>query len=116
LIGLAILGKKLFVVLLRLMERRHVDHMIRKMAYKPLHMVSAWASETGLFLLNWPPEKKSNEINRYSKTIEDIRLTGCIVTIDAMGLQKKIVNQIVEQFGGLCHRLSKRNQVTSTDQ
>src|SRR5205807_6354766 len=83
----------------------------KKNGLKPLYMVSAWASENRFILAQLATEKKSNEITAIPKLLKILDLTGCIVTIDAMGLQKKIVNQIVEQFGDYAIAL-KKNQGT----
>ena len=83
----------------------------KKKGTKPLHMVSAWASENRLVLAQLATEKKSNEITAIPKLLKIVDLTDCIVTIDAMGLQKKMVKQIVEQFGDYAIAL-KKNQGT----
>ncbi len=44
-------------------------------------------------------EETSNEITAIPKLLELLELTGCIVTIDAMGCQTKIAAQIVNQGG-----------------
>lgn len=62
-----------------------------------LHMVSAWASDQGLILGQVSTEEKSNEITAIPKLLEILELSGCIVTIDAMGCQKKIAETIVGQ-------------------
>ena len=41
-------------------------------------------------------EEKSNEITAIPKLLHMLDLTGCIVTIDAMGCQKEIAREIVE--------------------
>ena len=43
-----------------------------------------------------PRWKKSNEITAIPKLLHMLDLTGCIVTIDAMGCQKEIAREIVE--------------------
>jgi predicted transposase YbfD/YdcC len=88
--------------------RRSYD---KKKGIKPLHMVSAWASENRLVLAQLATEKKSNEITAIPELLKILDLKGCIVTIDAMGLQKKIVKQIVEQCGDYSIAL-KKNQGT----
>lgn len=60
----------------------------------PLHIVSAWASEQGITLGQIATDEKSNEITAIPKLLEQIDLQNSIVTIDAMGCQKKIVEQI----------------------
>jgi predicted transposase YbfD/YdcC len=58
---------------------------------KAIHIVSAWADEVGQV----QTVEKSNEITVIPALLEMIALKGCMVTIDAMGCQYKIANQIV---------------------
>jgi predicted transposase YbfD/YdcC len=62
-----------------------------------IHMVSAWASENRLVLGQVKVDDKSNEITAIPQLLELLDLTGCIVTIDAMGCQKEIAAQITAQ-------------------
>jgi predicted transposase YbfD/YdcC len=62
-----------------------------------IHMVSAWASENHLVLGQRKVDDKSNEITAIPALLELLELEGCIVTIDAMGCQKAIAQQIVDQ-------------------
>jgi predicted transposase YbfD/YdcC len=64
-----------------------------------LHLVTAWATENGLTLGQIACEEKSNEITAIPELLKLISLKGCIVTIDAMGCQKEIAEQIREQKG-----------------
>jgi predicted transposase YbfD/YdcC len=64
-----------------------------------LHVVSAWASVTGLTLGQVAVDAKSNEITAIPQLLELLDLQGKIVTIDAMGCQKDIAAGIVEQDG-----------------
>jgi predicted transposase YbfD/YdcC len=66
---------------------------------KALHLVSAWAVENRLVLAQLATEEKSNEITAIPLLVEQLALKGCIVTIDAMGTQTKIAEQIIEQDG-----------------
>jgi predicted transposase YbfD/YdcC len=66
---------------------------------KALHLVSAWAVENRLVLAQLATEEKSNEITAIPLILEQLALNGCIVTIDAMGTQIKIAEQIIEQDG-----------------
>ena len=66
---------------------------------KALHMVSAWAAENRLVLAQVAVDKKSNEITAIPLLLQQLSLSGCIVTIDAMGTQKKITKQIVDDNG-----------------
>lgn len=62
-----------------------------------IHMVSAWATENRLVLGQVKTDEKSNEITAIPELLRALALKGCIVTIDAMGCQREIVRQIVEQ-------------------
>jgi predicted transposase YbfD/YdcC len=62
-----------------------------------IHMVSAWASANHLVLGQVKVESKSNEITAIPKLLELLEVSGCIVTLDAMGCQKEIAAQIIDQ-------------------
>jgi predicted transposase YbfD/YdcC len=66
---------------------------------KALHLVSAWSVENRLVLAQLATEEKSNEITAIPLLLKQLVLKGCIVTIDAMGTQIKIAEQIIEQEG-----------------
>lgn len=66
---------------------------------KALHVVSAWAVENRLVLAQLATEEKSNEITAIPLLLKQLALKGCIVTIDAMGTQTKIAEQIIDQEG-----------------
>jgi predicted transposase YbfD/YdcC len=78
---------------------------------KALHLVSAWAAENRLVLAQLATEEKSNEITAIPELLRMLDLSGCIVTIDAIGTQKKIAKQIIEQHGDYALAL-KKNQGT----
>ncbi len=60
------------------------------------YIVSAWAEGNGLVLGQWKVEDKSNEITALPELLRVLELAECIVTIDAMGCQKKIAKEIIE--------------------
>ena len=60
------------------------------------YVVSAWAESNGLVLGQWKVSDKSNEITALPELLRVLELAGCIVTTDAMGCQKKIVQEIIE--------------------
>lgn len=64
---------------------------------RPLHVVSAWFSETGLVLGQVKTREKSNEIKAIPELLDILSIKGCIVTIDAMGTQKEIAAKIKEK-------------------
>lgn len=59
-----------------------------------IHMVSAWASRTSLVVGQRKTDAKSNEITAIPLLLDMLELTGCLVTIDAMGCQKTIAEKI----------------------
>jgi predicted transposase YbfD/YdcC len=65
----------------------------------PLHIVSAWASEEGLALGQVATTEKSNEITAIPELLSQLDLQDTIVTIDAIGCQIGIVEQIVSEQG-----------------
>lgn len=71
----------------------------RKKGVKPLHLVSAWAVNNRIMLGQVKTEEKSNEIEAIPRLLKIIDIKESIVTIDAMGCQKKIAKQIVAQGG-----------------
>jgi predicted transposase YbfD/YdcC len=66
---------------------------------KALHLVRAWATEQGVLLGHRKVDDKTNEITTIPEVLEMLALSGCIVTIDAMGCQTGIATQIVTQGG-----------------
>jgi predicted transposase YbfD/YdcC len=62
-----------------------------------LHLVSAWASASGLVLAQQAVDSKSNEITAIPHLLRLLALEGATVTIDAMGCQTAIARQIKEQ-------------------
>jgi predicted transposase YbfD/YdcC len=74
-----------------------------------LHSVSVWASEYGLSLGQVACAETSNEITAIPELLRLVDIKGAIITIDAMGAQKVIAEQIVE--GGADYVLAlKGNQ------
>lgn len=72
-------------------------------------MVSAWATENRLVLGQVKVDKKSNEITAIPELLKVLELSGCIVTIDAIGCQQEIVKLIAEQHADYIITL-KKNQ------
>ncbi len=63
----------------------------------PIHLVSAWASESGLLLGQRRVADKSNEITAIPELLKCLYVAGCIVSIYAMGCQKDIAETILAQ-------------------
>lgn len=69
------------------------DKLLGKRA---IYMVSAWAEENELVLGQRKVDEKSNEITAIPELLKLLALSGCIVTIDAIGTQTNIAKTIVE--------------------
>jgi predicted transposase YbfD/YdcC len=85
-----------------------------KLNATPLHLVSAFAAGAGLVLGQRATAEKSNEKTAIPELLASLALTGCIVTIDAMGTQPNIAQAIRDR--GADYVLSvKGNQPTLAD-
>jgi predicted transposase YbfD/YdcC len=76
-----------------------------------LHLVSAWAAENRVVLGQVAVDDKSNEITAIPLLLDLLDLHGSTVTIDAMGCQTVIADQIVQRGGNYVLAL-KANQPT----
>lgn len=65
----------------------------------PLHIVSAWAAEHNITLAQVKVRNKSNEITAIPTLLNMITIRGAVVTMDAMGCQKAIAEQIIAAGG-----------------
>ena len=61
-----------------------------------IHMVNAFATENGVCLGQHKVYEKSNEITAIPELLQLLDISGCLVTIDAMGCQKAITQAIVD--------------------
>lgn len=68
-------------------------------ATRALHLVSAFATEARLVLAQVATEEKSNEITAIPELLALLDLRGATVSIDAMGCQRKIAQQILDGGG-----------------
>ena len=62
----------------------------------PKVIVNAWAAGSGLVLGQRRVDDKSNEITAVPELLRTLELAGCIVTLDAMGCQRRIAREIKE--------------------
>lgn len=86
----------------------------KKNGTSAIHMVSAWANTAGITLGQIKVNEKSNEITAIPELLELLELEGCVVTIDAMGTQKKIAEKIISKNADYMFAL-KGNQGTLND-
>ena len=68
-------------------------------AKKPIHIVSAWSCKSGIVMAQEKVLAKSNEITAIPKLLELLDISGCLVSIDAMGCQSTIADQIISKGG-----------------
>jgi predicted transposase YbfD/YdcC len=64
-----------------------------------LYILNAWVSENRICIGQEKVEEKSNEITAIPKVLESLDIEEAVVSIDAIGTQTKIAEQIVEQGG-----------------
>lgn len=87
------IGKPIFAIDGKTSRRSHD----RAKGLGALHTVSVWASEFGLSLGQVACAEKSNEITAIPELLRLVDIQGTIITIDAMGTQKAIAAQIIDQ-------------------
>ncbi len=64
---------------------------------KAVHMVTAWSVANRLVLGQVKTDDKSNEITTVPELLRLLAISGCLITLDAMGCQTAIAAQIVDQ-------------------
>lgn len=80
-----------------------------KEGLRALHVVSAFSCANGISLGQMMVDKKTNEITAIPELLKTLCIEGGIVTLDAMGCQRDIAAQIIEQKGDYILRV-KENQ------
>ena len=76
---------------------------------EPLHLVSAWASEQRLVLGQEALRGRDNEIVAIDRLLQWLEISGALVTIDAIGCQRKFAQSIIDKGADYLLAL-KRNQ------
>lgn len=79
--------------------RRSHDAPDTPNGHTAIHMLSAWATEQQLVLGQLRVAEKSNEIVAIPALLAALDVSDCVVTIDAMGCQTHIAQQIIDQEG-----------------
>jgi predicted transposase YbfD/YdcC len=88
--------------------RRSHDHAA---GHAALHLVSAWASDTGLVLGQVATADHDTELRAIPALLDAVDVRGAVVTIDAMGCQTAIAHQIMAAEAAYVLAL-KENQPT----
>jgi predicted transposase YbfD/YdcC len=68
----------------------------RRNGQEAIGIVSAWAQANELVLGQLKIDEKSNEITAIPELLKLLHIEGCLVTIDAIGCQTEIAEQILE--------------------
>lgn len=76
-----------------------------------IHLVNAWAVSNGIVLGQRKVDGKTNEITAIPELLRLLNVSGCIVTIDAMGCQKQLTQTIRDEHADYLLRV-KDNQRT----
>jgi len=80
-----------------------------------IHLVSAWASESGLLLGQRKVDAKSNEITAVPELLKLLFIKGCVVTVDALNCQKQLAQTIVEQQADYLFALKSNHPLLHQD-
>lgn len=76
--------------------RRSHDHGA---GHAPIHMLSAWATENQLVLGQLRVDEKTNEITALPELLAALDVSGCVVTVDALGSQTEVAQRIIDHGG-----------------
>jgi len=87
---------------------------IRNSTERPLHLINAWCTGNRLILGSQAVNHKSNEIKAIPLLLNILDVKGRVITIDAMGAQREICQQVIDYEGDYCVAL-KQNQKTLYD-
>jgi len=82
---------------------------------KAIHMISAWASSNQIVLGQLKTNEKSNEITAIPHLLKLLDISGCIITIDAMGTQKNIAQTIIKKDADYVLALKENHKTLYTD-
>jgi predicted transposase YbfD/YdcC len=80
-----------------------------------IHMLSAWATENQLVLGQLRVDEKTNEITALPELLAALDVSGCIVTIDAMGCQTEIAQTIIDGGGDYLLELKENQRLLFAD-
>lgn len=64
-----------------------------------IHLVNAWASKNSMVLAQYKVSDKTNEIRGIKELLKLLDITGCVISVDAIGCQKEIASNILDAKG-----------------
>jgi predicted transposase YbfD/YdcC len=76
-----------------------------------IHIVSAWLCKTGISLGQIKVDDKSNEIIAIPELLDKLDIKHSIISIDAMGTQKKIAEKIIDKKGDYVLSLKENHPI-----
>jgi predicted transposase YbfD/YdcC len=65
----------------------------------PMYLLNAFATKQGLVIGQEAIGSKDNEITAIPALLDKINITGAVISVDAIGCQKKIADKIIEKQG-----------------
>ena len=89
--------------------RRSFD---RRKGNSPLHVVSAFATQSGLTLAQRVVAEKSGEAEALLPFLEGLDLTGALISLDALYAQKSLMAKVTNQGADYLIALQKNNKKT----
>ncbi len=92
-------------------RRSHDRHQGRA----AIHLVSAWAAEQRLVLAQVKVADKTNEITAIPEVLRALTVQGCLVTLDALGCQRAIAQQVLDQGGDYVLALKDNQPMLAAD-
>lgn len=81
---------------------------------KAVHLVNAFANELQMVLGQVATEEKSNEITTIPALLKLLSIKGCVITLDAIGTQKAIARQIIDEEADYVLALKNNHPALST--
>lgn len=99
--GLKISGEDKKVLKILNIDGKFMNGM-RNKNQEALDIVSAYSKEDGICYSQVAAEGKGKEIEAIKRLLDKISIVKCIVTIDAIGAQKGIIEKIIKKKGYFC--------------
>jgi predicted transposase YbfD/YdcC len=93
-------------------DRRSHDQGERR---APIHMLSAWATENQLVLGQLRVDEKTNEITALPELLSALDVSGCIVTVDALGCQTEVAQTVLDGGGDYLFALKGNHHLLFAD-
>ena len=78
-----------------------------------VQILHAWCSELQVCLGQYKTETKSNEITAIPALLDMLEVSGCLITIDAMGCQKTIADKIIAKDANYLFGLKDNQEALS---